>query len=307
VLWSSEILIVFLSKPVLMPPTGPRKCYFIAPTRDSPPDGPIQLGSIISIPSEADEPINRNAPSQIPEASIFKHEERGYSFTKDRTTGGRLGIWASFLMQVLGIGGDIGVNASNGRNDEWACTTLKTCWFTPTTDYIKKSIQDPGVEEFLVENKVYLGRQKVYMITGLKVAYGASATVKLAKERGVNLHLGVDGTNSGVPISAGPDIGVQERTEEKESFEDADPFVFAFRLRQINIKSADEVEHKPHTHGAMLSLGPGTGEDTESKVEIFVERMEDVDVGGESFGLTETEVMDDAEPTDESCVCALTA
>ena len=288
-----------------MPSSGPKKCYFIAPTRDCPPDGPIQLGSIIPVPVRADEPVNVNAPIPIPAASIFKHEERGYSFTKDRKIGGHLGIWASFLMQVLGIGGDVETSGSNSKNDEWACDTLSTLWFTPTTDYIKQSIRDPGVESFLIENEVYLGRDTLYMVTGLKIAYGASATRKRAKERGINLHLGVDGTNSGVPVSGGPNIGVDKSTKEKESFEDADPFVFAFRLRQIKIKSADEIKHKGLTRGAMLSIGPGSDDDEESKVEIFVESVDNEDVGGREFGLEETGAMDDAEPTDESCICVM--
>lgn len=290
-----------------MAPLKLKKFYFLAPTRDNPPDGPIALGNIISDPAYADEPINE-VHIKIDPKDTIEHNEKNYRFTRDKTTGGRLSVWVSFLMQVLGIGGDVGLTASEGTNDEWTCQTLKTCWFTPTMEYITQSVKEPEVKDYLVKNKVWLKRAKVYMITGVKIAYGASSTMRRATEHGINLHVGVDGTSFGIPTSMGPNVSLERKDNETVAFDEADPFVFAIRLREITLTSSGEIKHRSHTDGALLSEDNNVEADDESKIEIVVEGLADEDADGEEFGLEEWDAnaVDDAVPDGEACACAKT-
>jgi hypothetical protein len=162
------------------------------PTRETPVNGSIELGNIITLPRNADQPLN-SPPIPIDRAvmEVFEHEAENYSVTVNKITSGTIGIWASFLIQILGIGGDAG----NASKEEWKCDTLKTSWFTPTLEYIAKSLENSAVKEFLLDNRDWLKWSKVYMIMGIKVAYGASGVITYSKKKGINLHLGVDATN----------------------------------------------------------------------------------------------------------------
>ena len=118
-----------------------RKFYFLAPTRETPVNGPIKLGNIITLPRNADEPLNSPPiPTNRAVMEVFEHETEKYSVTIDKTMSGALGIWASFLTQILGLGGDVDGESGNADKEEWKCDTLKTFWFIPTPEYIAKSL-----------------------------------------------------------------------------------------------------------------------------------------------------------------------
>jgi hypothetical protein len=206
-------------------------------------------------------------------------------------------------MQILGIGGDVQLEASTTKKDDWNCEILKTTWFTPTTEYIVKSLENTEVKKFLVDNQVWLRRSKVYMITGIKVAYGASSAAERAINIGVKLHLGVDATMAtGVPVSGGPDIGAKWCSKTMQGSGRAEPFVFAFRLRQIKVSAKGDVAHKQLTSGAMLSLDSATGNE-EAKIDLIIDGLESEDADADEFALDGWATVDDA-AADETCGCS---
>lgn len=283
------------------------KRYFLAPTRDCPPDGPIRLGSIISIPALADEPLNSvSFPIDATKMKIYEHNATNYTFFKDKRSNGHIGIWASFLSWIFGVGGDAQLSASNDTSNDWTCETLTTKWFTPSTDYIKQSLEDADVKTYLEENKVWEKRAKVYMIAGVKIAYGASSTLKLAKDRGINLHFGNGGNdaNSEDPAGAGAAIKVNRHEGQRETFSGTDPFVFAIRLREIVFAPSGGFKHELYNSGAILDLKSGNGDDR-SKVEALVEGLADVDADAKEFSLNDWAAYDTIDSTNDVCACAM--
>lgn len=183
-------------------------------------------------------------------------------------------------MQILGLGGDVGGEHSNTDKEEWKCESLKTVWFTPSPAYIVKSLENSAVKEFLKENRNWLSNSKVYMITGIKIAYGASGVIVYAKKKGLNLHLGVNATNLGVPVEGGPNFGVTRERSVTEEIGGKEPFVLAFRMRRIKVSSKGDVENKIVT-GGMLSLG--SDEEGEEPVRLVVDGVEDEDADADEF------------------------
>ncbi|KAF5535708.1 hypothetical protein FPHYL_13141 [Fusarium phyllophilum] len=240
--------------------------YFLAPI-GNPPEGLIRLGNIISTPALADNPINEK--NFLPtEMEVVEHNQTNFTFDRSVKKDRSFGIWASFL-QTLGIGGDVIVDWSTEHSEQWACNNLKT-----------------------------FAANKLYMITGIKVEFGAASTIEHAKQRALNLKFGTDFTSQDVPISLGPQIGGSNTISTKQSQSGGDPFVFAFHLRRIKISRKGEVNHESYTKRTVLGIKEdGTDED----VEIVVEGVEDFDAGGEEFQLNSNDAFDEGMPSDGLC------
>ena len=244
--------------------------YFFAPL-DSNVGGPISLGSIIEAPRFADQPLNES-PIPIDDSKILKPPARtDYHLKTGRTVGGNIGLWAEFLGPILGASGNASFDAKKTEEKDVSCDLLETRWFRPTLDYIKESIADPEVKNWLTQNRAWFGHTKIFMITGIKIAHNASFAYKVIKEKGTNFHFGLDGTNSGVPVKAGPEANLRDDNSRDESFKIVEPFVMAYRMNEIKIKSGEVSSNKPFTDGA--ALGTVTGAEGE-KVELFFEIVE---------------------------------
>ncbi|KAM0355074.1 hypothetical protein ACHAPU_000931 [Fusarium lateritium] len=266
------------------------KSYFLAPV-GNPPEGPIRLGNIISAPAFADDPINEEYLPLNSEPA--EHNQPNFNFGISASNDGFVGIWASFL-QTLGVGGDLTFEWSRETSEKWAFENLKTLSFIPQLSYIAQSLRDEGVQHYMRINKPWLGASKLYMVTGIKIAYGAASTAAYARNNGLNLCFGTDFSSQGVPISVGPKGGGSRTISVQQSQEGAEPFVFAFRLRRIKISRKGNINHESYNKGALLSVSEHGGHD-ETDVEIVVEGVEDQDADGLEFHLDSRDAFDDSQ------------
>lgn len=254
---------------------GPRpKHYFLAPI-GNPLNGQIKLGNIIALPRLADDPINENhvSLSSVP-MEITEHNEYDYTFNVNAKSGGRIGIWASFLQTI----------------------SLKA------EATITKCLEDDGVRNFLRINKPSFGASNLYMITGIKVAYGASSVVQYAKKKGIALRLGsgFTGNHVGPEFSRNDEIGVSQ------SQGGANPFVFAFRLRRIKLSVSGEISHEQYSKGTMLRTRDDEDDESNAQIPIFAQDIEsDEDVDGSEFQLESRDALDESSPGDELCKCVI--
>lgn len=117
--------------------------YIFAPNFDlpAPPNGPLQLGSVLTNWSQPGQPINTATDVVIPPMHIHRTLEhmRRVSFQKPST----------------GILGDL----------------LETVWFSPTPQFLSDAMQLPMVKRHLKTS--FLSSRSVYLVTGLKIARGA--------------------------------------------------------------------------------------------------------------------------------------
>ncbi|KAK0761360.1 hypothetical protein N5P37_006310 [Trichoderma harzianum] len=281
---------------------GPRpKHYFLAPT-GNPLNGQIKLGNIIALPRLADDPINENhVPLGSVPMEITEHNEYDYTFNLKAKSGGRIGIWASFL-QTIGLKAEATVEDSRQHSEQWAFEKLQTISFAPKLAYITKCLEDDGVRNFLWTNKPYFGTSNLYMITGIKVAYGASSVVQYAKKKGIALRLGsgFTGNHIGPEFSRNDEIGVSQ------SQGGADPFVFAFRLRRIKLSLSGEVGHEQYSKGAMLGIKGDEDNESNAQIPMVVEDIEsDEDVHGSELQLESKDALDESSSGDEFCKCVI--
>lgn len=280
--------------------TARPKHYFLAPT-GNPPEGPIRLGNIISAPRLVDDPINENyVPLSCMPMETFLHNETNYKFQMGLSEGGSVGIWASFLQLVLGIGGQGAIESLDEDSEQWACENLQTISFRPTLAYIVKSLEDEGVRNHIRINKPWFGSSKLYMITGVKVAHGAASTVRYARNKGFNLRFGADFSALGVPVGSGPEFSRNSATSVEQSQGGAEPFVFAFRLRRIKITRKGDILHGQYDKGTFLSSDRNDNNEPR-EVELLVDGLEDDDADGSEFQLDSMDAVDEGSTTNIHC------
>ncbi|KAI4188542.1 MAG: hypothetical protein L6R41_002057 [Letrouitia leprolyta] len=235
-----------------------RKTYFLAPTRDSPPSGPIALGNIIASPKLAEMPITSALPIDRTAMSIERHEENNWKLMLEKHRSGSIGLWGSFL-QALGAGGDIGISREVSDSRTYEFDRLETHSFWPTVEYVKDSVMVKPVQDFLKSKRF---SHNVYMVTSIKVAFGARIAHSVMRDRGVFAQLGVDATSVGLPISGGPQGDIGWGTTNSSSSQRDSGFVFAFRLREVCYTTRRGLKQGEFVKGAFFGLESSTlGED----------------------------------------------
>lgn len=71
------------------------------------------------------------------------------------------------------MGANASIERTRGTDDVLSCQHLETITFNPTEPYITEAMKTPEVRSFIRSSRF---RVSVYMVTGLKVAGGASLT-----------------------------------------------------------------------------------------------------------------------------------
>ncbi|KAL7918811.1 hypothetical protein ACQKWADRAFT_230481 [Trichoderma austrokoningii] len=258
------------------------KSYFLSPITTIPPEGPIRLGSIVEDPSFIQEPMN-NPP--VPPASageeVYLHNAANSTIALNASKSFALGLFAKFQQLLQG---KISGKGSSAVEETWSFDNLQTQWFTPSNEYIKQSLQQMEVQEFIAQNYSYLRRTKLYMVTGIMVAEGASSAIKAAKQNELHLSLGIDTPLPQVPITVLPQLDLEGASGVAKSQGKSDTVVFAFQLRRIKISPAGGILHAQYTDGALLSVHKDTGLEKKS-YQIVVDGIDEDDVDPAEFGL----------------------
>jgi hypothetical protein len=282
-----------------------KKFYFLAPTTDSPVNGPIFLGGILTHPKDADMPLNIiPLPIDSTLMPIYNVEADAQSFTFEKNRSFTSGIWASFLAMILGISGDLESNISNQNTEKWTIKKLKTISFNPTPEYIKQSLEHSAVKKFITEDANWLQSSQVYMITGLKLAYGAESIATYAKSKGLNLSLGLDATSLGVPVQGGPKFGTTSDVRVEQSAGEKTPLVLAYRIRKIIVSSSGGFKDKA-VDGGMLGIPKEVTE--REGPDFIVQGLKEDDTDAEEFEIERTWKIEEGHgETTEVFDCSLT-
>lgn len=274
-----------------MPKFPDVKCFWFLPqTRDRPVTSAISLGSIIESPWTPEEALNDESPPAIPPKLLRSREEMSWSWTREfeRSRGG--GLFANFL-QFLGVGGEMNGTVDRTHTEVYAADRMLTEEFFPDKRYLEQCLQDEGVRDILVGPGK---KSKVYMITGLKIAYGATKAMEMMKKRGMHAQISVDVPTVGA-LSLGPKVDVSSSATEKLGAAKSD-FVFGFKLRRLRYKKG-VVTDESFDQGALYGLGQADEGDQEAEIldveDFEIESVEDSPV--EEFRTESKDVKDGEE------------
>ena len=233
-------------------PTAAKSVWFLPRTRDRPVISAIRLGDVIESPWSPEEALNDGPPPALKPGLLRRQIEESWSWTKETELYRGGGIFASFL-QVLGIGGDVEVTRANTNVDLYEVDRMVTEEFLPDKQYLRQCIEDPGVRDMFVGPS---RKSELYMVTGIKIAYGAIKAAETMKERGFRAKIGVDASALGVPVALGPQGHWSSRVTESLTADKSD-FVFAFKLRRLKFKKG-ELTGQAFDRGAQYGLAQET-------------------------------------------------
>ncbi|KAL8371632.1 hypothetical protein RB595_001432 [Gaeumannomyces hyphopodioides] len=239
------------------------KTYYLAPTRDSPPSGPIALGNIIMSPRTPEVPINNR------DSEVLRRLLKGSTSIKEEAatrnvsnhTGFAPGVWANFL-GFAGLGAGAGVQLESGKAAEYRFCTLTSLTISPSMADIKAIFAEREVQDSLRGSRF---RFSIYMITGVQIASGTTYTIAEAKSRGQYLHLSAELTPTGVPVTVGVGGQAATRSGQGAAAHIRDEFVFSYRLREIRYRRKAVNEVRECRNGDLLGIGDERREDNQEE------------------------------------------
>ncbi|KAI3317241.1 hypothetical protein HD806DRAFT_515591 [Xylariaceae sp. AK1471] len=276
-------------------PLGRKKHYFLPPVPEVPVEGPIQLGSIVEGPKLIFEPVNNYTVNPIScFEKVYVSNSGPSSIALGKSSKKNIGLFGELpAIANVNIGGDHGTDAG----ERWSFDNLRTIWFTPSDDYVRQSVGDVEVQRHIQVNQTWLGHTHLYMVTGVKVAFGASALSQFAASYGFDGTVGLDLSALGVPITVGPVVGLWNGLSLATTSSPVEPVVFAFRLRRLKIKANGDVKQSDYNRKALLGQ---EGSDVEVTIEIDTDGVEDYDATGVDFDLSDAGEFLDEMDTDGS-------
>lgn len=247
-----------------------QKTYFLAPARHSTPLGVISLGNMIEDPRSPEITINDPGSAairalaakatSIDEINTFTYQAEG--------TAVKASVMAKVLEGFATIGGGAGLGRSNDVSSIYKIDKMTTLSITPTLDEVKKIFAESSVQESL-RSKFF--RSSVYMITSIRVVYGAEVFASTVRAAGGFLHLAADLTPSGVPLNIGSTLEAAKSNGQIMSTKVSDktPFVLAYRLREVSYR-AWKVKGQKVIHGDILHAGDSSEEEVEEDLSGLV-------------------------------------
>lgn len=221
----------------------------------------VTLGSLIRDPKNPESRIPRSVPPPIPSGSLQTGSKTDWQTTSTRLLSGKLGVWAQCL-QVVGLGGDLSFGALKSSLEDHRFHTLETHYFLPDDGFLAASLNDDFVQGYL---EVHEWRKPVYMITGIKVARGASVASRKAGEADATAKVGADATMIGAPVTLGPEVGFKKEKGRSVAYAGSTDYVFAYRLKRIRARRGGRFDDGDYTKGALFGMIADDGEGEEKE------------------------------------------
>jgi hypothetical protein len=236
-----------------------KKTYFIVAPGSSSAVGPIVLGNVISDPALPDGAVNPQ-PIVFPPSVTVSHgiPLKNWKWSKSPSVKIGGGIYAQFVEVV---DGEISAQRETETTREYSCKELRTQSFQINEEYIEAIKAVPEIQVRV------LRRERLYVITGVKIATGATVNEQTLKSLGFRLAATADlMAVTGVPVKVGPKFEVNKKDPESVAYDVDEAFVFAYRLEEIFYRW-QSVRHRPFGKEGDLHGLPGQGQNSDSEDE----------------------------------------
>lgn len=248
--------------------------YIPSPNWDIPVNSDmVVLGRLIKDPKNPQSKVPKSSADPIPPPKIYEGEKTDWQTTLERVRSGSIGLWAKCLQF---IGGQLSFSQLKSSMEDHKFTNLETKYFLPDDDYLAQALEDAGVQAYL---QVHNWRKPVYLITGIKIARGASVSTESSTERSAQAEVKVDATSVGVPVEAGPEASWESKKKRGISYGGSTDYIFAYQLTRMKPKKGGkESSNESYVKGAVFGKGEEGG-DAEVKVRDIFDIEEEVSLG----------------------------
>ena len=273
--------------------------WFLAP-RDIAPNSTITLGKLIVDPFKPEGPpyLAKAFPTPVESTTEFNYP---WTHETERVRGAMLGILASFLAIASA---DVSGNVQRGVTRRLKAARLQTLKFEPPELYLTQTMNAPENLRFLEDS---LFRRSVYIVTGVKTAYGGTIERSNSREVSGEASVGIDPSIPGLEV--GPKVGLNQLIKDREEIGAPIDFVYAFRVNKIHYsRRRKRYVQEKYVKGDMLSEYSRM-EKGGSQYEVLTEHyeagvdvvgLEEEDAGVDEFEAEGQDVVDDEDG--EVCV-----
>jgi len=249
------------------------KNYFLSPSSDYPPGGPLALGNIIISPKRPVPPLAQAPSTPLPDISTSKDN---FQWTRSHNTATSVGGWSKFLELVSF---HASANSSSTVEEIYSFTRMDTTEFFPDDDFVRKAMAAPAIGSYLARQRF---RKSVYIVVGIKTVTGARVRTVRHSGRGGGVGGGLDlSLAGGPPVAVGADFNRENGHGEELEFTDDKDFVFAFRVRKVRVRKSGRVDQDEYNRDGLLGLDDDDAENTSSA--FTVDGIDDADETGEEF------------------------
>ncbi|UNI24608.1 hypothetical protein JDV02_010343 [Purpureocillium takamizusanense] len=215
--------------------------YFQTPTFDINPESEAapKLGSIFATLETLTAPLNQFEHVRPPTSLVNESSSADF----EETAGSSLRVTVTYGAG-RGSGDPIYAFASDKKN-VYSCKLLETVEFSPTAEFVTECIRSSQqVQRFL--ESAFVGRKRVYMVTGLKIAAGFSTSSTGETQHNPKQKINVGATPTGVPtLLGGPELDIAMSPGRTLAHGlTANKIVVAYRVIRVKVKWDGEAQYK---------------------------------------------------------------
>jgi hypothetical protein len=267
--------------------------YHLAPnfTTRPFPNGPYELGTVLE-DLKIFWPINKGSDRvPISKDERYSNQIEGVKASLKKNKSGELGILAKVFDRS--IGGDASLKGQKHDEDVYTIQKLETVNFFPGKAYISKCLKLADVNDTL-EGSNY--EEPVYLITGLKIAWGATVTMTRGQNFDASGRIGAQAPAGTVDLAL--EAKAKAASDSTLTTSHTKPADFILGIQVIKIwhkkkllSSKRSMQDKLETKGATLvdDDGPKETEENDAEDDFVIGEVEQSDLQ-DGFGKAEPEV-----------------
>jgi hypothetical protein len=225
--------------------------------------GSISLGQILIEPYQ---PSFTLLPPDglvaIPETSIERTSQTKIQSSSSPGLTVSFNLWSE--ADLLPVSGKIGGKHRRSQTEKWTFDKLESEIAFVSREDVQATLDRKEIIAHLQKGNFLFGK-RLYMINGVRIAKGAKKSCENSKTRAGNAKVMADFMAVGVPAKLGPEVEVTREDQESYSFEQDDPFVFAYRLCEVYY--GKDVYTTPYIKGETFTVGKNLDEEGVSRQE----------------------------------------
>lgn len=224
-------------------------------TRKFASNGRLQIGQVLSKPFQPESALMPRGPLPVPKDVIVDEtEDKNVSISSESDLKAMFRMWAE--LNLIPVTGEANVHIGHSDSASWHFDSLKSRQITPPLSYVQASMEYDEVPHHL---KKWRWDRRVFIVTGVTVAEGATAAKMNARAAGFKISASGDLSGTG---STG--LGMASEFEANDSNEEttgeSSNFVFAYSVNEVYYR---KMAHAPFRKGEVQSVGNDHG--TESR------------------------------------------
>lgn len=266
--------------------------YFLAPTFHNPPDGPLRLGQLIVAVDDPGNALDKPEPFLPHNLEIYDNEQtvESHGYTSSSST--ELDLFAK-AVQTVAFKAGVSLSTQHHASILSHIERLQIRFIQPDEEYVKASLLRAKVQDRL---KNWLWQKRVFMITGLCIAYpstGSPDTIAVENKSSGSGEMNAEASGPAGSGSAGAGGKASRQTTSSHSLKiiPRQPFVYAFQLRTCRY-GRRRITNRPFTDGAVMNEGersgqrePSNEQDLPEAFEFLFDEVADEDLSLHELGL----------------------